>query len=223
MWQLRHEGSPQAIQGLSLDQIVEGLRAGLYATTDEVKGPGDTAWQAIENHPRLAEIAEEFEIVPPPRHDEGTHLDMNALIDVCLVLLIFFILTTTYAAAVQRVVPLPTVKSEGKKARVVSVTDVKNRMIRLQASLDPAGNPVLRVENQTISVLADDGKTVDPDKLRDALLPYVRGEERKTEIILDARAVTWGTVIAIQDGAKAAGVHMIHHLLKKQDVEKAQK
>lgn len=212
-WQLRHEGSPQAIKGLTLRQIVDGLRDGLWETTGEVMGPDDTTWRTIDSHPQLAEIAEEIEAPPPPRHEEGTHLDMNALIDVCLVLLIFFILTTTYAAAVQKVVPLPTVKAEAKKVRVVTAKEIKDRMIRLEASVDAAGKPVLRLENQTINVLAEDG-TVDPDKLREALRPYAGGLDRKTEIILDARDVSWGTVIAIQDGAKAAGVHTVHHLLK---------
>jgi len=211
-WQLRHEGSPQALKDLTLQQIADGLRDGLWEPTDEVMGPGESAWRPIESHPQLAEVAEELEPAPP-HHDEGTHLDMNALIDVCLVLLIFFILTTSYAAAVQKVVPLPTVKSDGSKARVINLKDVKDKMIRVQASIDASGRPVIRVENQSLSVLADDG-SVDPDKLRDALRPYMRGEDRKTEIILDAQGVSWGTVIAIQDGAKSAGVHTVHHLLR---------
>jgi biopolymer transport protein ExbD len=214
-WQLRHQGSPQAMTGLSLQEIAEGLRDGLWEGTDEVIGPGETSWQAIENHPSLAELAEEIETPPPPRHVEGTHLDFNALIDVCLVLLIFFILTTTYAAAVQKVVPLPTVRSDGKAVRVIDVKDVKSRMIRVQASLDSAHRPSLLVEGQPIQVLAGDGQTIDTKKLSEALRPYVQGADRKTEIILDAKGITWGTVIAIQDGAKAAGVHTIHHLLRK--------
>src|SRR5262245_26430003 len=103
-WQLRHQGSPRSIGDLSPGQIVEGLRDGQWATTDEVKAPGEPAWTAIESHPQLAEIAEEVDTPPPRKHDEGTNLDMNALIDVCLVLLIFFILTTTYGAVVQKVV-----------------------------------------------------------------------------------------------------------------------
>ena len=149
------------------------------------------------------------------RHDEATSLDFNALIDVCLVLLIFFILTTTYATAVQKVVPLPTVKTDGKGVRVISTPDVKERMIRVQAHLDSAGKPVVLVQNQPVQVLAADGHTIDPLKLRDALTPYSRGPNRKTEVLLDARGITWGAVIAIQDGAKAADIHAVHHLLKK--------
>lgn len=209
-WQVRHEGSPQAIRDLTLQQIAEGLRDGLWETTDEVMGPADKTWQAIENHPQLAELAEEIEAPPPHRHEEGTHLDFNALIDVCLVLLIFFILTTSYATTVQKVVPLPHLQTEGKKPRVVSLKDVKERMIRLQARVDASGNPVLHLENQPIQVAAE-GQTIDPVKLREALKPYIRGEDRKMEILLDAQGINWGTVIAIQDGAKAAGVHAIHY------------
>jgi biopolymer transport protein ExbD len=210
-WQLRHEGSPQALKDLTLQQIADGLRDGQWEPTDEVMGPGDKTWQAIENHPQLAEIAEEIEAPPQVRHEEGTHLDFNALIDVCLVLLIFFILTTTYATTVQKVVPLPTLKGEGKKMRIVSHKEVKERMIRLKAGVDSAGKPVLHLENQPIQVLTADGQAIDPDKLREALKPYASGHDRKTEILLDARGISWGGVIAIQDGAKAAGVHAIHY------------
>jgi biopolymer transport protein ExbD len=213
-WQLRHEGSPRELGDLSLARIAEGLRDGLWEPTDEVKGPSDSAWQAIENHPALAEVAADIEAPPRVRHEEGTHLDFNALIDVCLVLLIFFILTTTYVTAVQKVVPLPTLKADGNKARVINFKDVKDHMIRLQANVDAAGKPSLRLENQPIQVLAADGVTIDSNKLSAALQPYVRGVDRKTEMILDAHGISWGTVIAIQDGAKAAGVHAIHHLLK---------
>src|SRR5262249_21615202 len=162
-----------SIPELSLGQIVEGLRDGQWATTDEVKGPGETAWTTIESHPQLAEIAEEIEAPPPKKHDEGTNLDMNALIDVCLVLLIFFILTTTYGAVVQKVVPLQ-YKTESKNPRVVTPKDVKERMIRLQVNHDSASKPVLRLENQPIQVLAADGKSIDQERLTAAIKPYVQ-------------------------------------------------
>src|SRR5437773_824009 len=101
-WQIRHQGSPRIVQGLHWVEIVEGLRDGLWEPTDEVLGPGDKSWLAIENA-----------------------------------------------------------------------------------------------------------------KLRDALRPYVRGEDGKTEVLLDARDISWGTVIAIQDAAKSAGIRQIRHLLKK--------
>jgi len=147
-WQLRHQGSPRVIRDLSLDQIVDGLRDGVWEPTDEVLGPADKSWQSIESHPLLAEAAEEVETPPRPRHEEGTHLDMNALIDVCLVLLIFFILTTTYAVAVQKTVPI-TMTKEGKgKVRTIKMEDVTRNMIRVNAALE-GGVIKIRVENLT--------------------------------------------------------------------------
>jgi hypothetical protein len=75
---------------------------------------------------------------------------------------------------------------------------------------------VVRVENQTVKdVVASGGTKIDAEKIYDALRPYVKGEDHKTEVLLDARGITWENVIQIQDGARAAGVQMIRHLLKK--------
>lgn len=220
MFRLRHEGSPQVQSGLSPERILTGLRDGLVDPTDEVRGPNDQDWIALENHPAFADAVEEIDL-PPPRHpEEATSLDMNALIDVCLVLLIFFILTTSYAAAIQKVVPLAAAQEEkkdkGKRTiRTVTAAEVKSRMIQLAATLDADGKPAVRVENATVSVLAPDGRTVDPDKVAAELRPYVKGSDRKTEVLLDARGVSWGTVIALQDGARAAGIQKVHHRLRK--------
>ncbi len=215
-WQLRHEGSPQVLKDLSLQQIVDGLRDGEWEATDEVLGPGDAAWRKIEAHPQLADIAEDLAMPPPVRREEPTGVDMNALIDVCLVLLIFFMITTAYATMVQKSVPLPITKADAKGIRVVRVDEVKSKMIRVQAYHDKAGAPVVRVEGQTLNdVLTKDGTKIDADKLRDALRPYVKGEDHKTEVLLDARDITWENVIQIQDGARAAGVQVVRHLATK--------
>lgn len=216
MWRLRHQGSPREISDLSVQQIVDGLRDGLWETTDEIRGPSDERWQAIESHPQLREIAEDLATPPPVRHEDPTSLDMNALIDVCLVLLIFYMITTAYAAMVQKSVPLPMTRADAKGIKVIRVDEVKSKMIRVQTYLDASGKPVVRVENQTLKdVLDADGMKIDADKVRAALQPYVKGESHKTEVLLDAREITWENVVLLQDGARAAGVQTVHHLLKK--------
>ncbi|MCI0461284.1 MAG: biopolymer transporter ExbD [Gemmataceae bacterium] len=218
-WKIRHEGSPKFLQGLTLAQVVEGLRDGQWAPTDEVMGPQDSTWVPIEDHPQLAEVASELEPPPPAPRDE-THLDMNALIDVCLVLLIFFMLTTSYIVAVQKVIPLPTVaegekKGEGK-GKKLSLDQARREMIWVQVRGDPEGKLTVRVENQTLpAVVSADGKSIDGDKLRAALVPYVRGESGRTAVLLQARDVSWGTVIAVQDAARAAGVREVNHWVKR--------
>jgi len=210
MWKIRHEGSPQA-RNVELPQIVEGLRDGLWEPTDEVVGPGEKLWVAIENHPQLAEVAEELEPAPPAHPDE-THLDMNALIDVCLVLLIFFMMTTTYAVAVQKTVPLPTLAQEQKVKPVpaVPLDQVKKYMVRVEARLDGKGHPTIYVEGLRVDVLAEDGN-IDADKMRSELLKHTGGPQPRDEMLLDAKGVTWGMVVAIQDAARSARVRMIHY------------
>ncbi len=205
--QVRHQGSA-AVQSLQAEQVAQGLRDGQFDPQDEVKFPSETKWTELENHPTFAEIAEEVEPPMPKSHDQATHLDMNALIDVCLVLLIFFILTTSYAATVQKVVPLPDVKSESKSKRKLKPADVKNHMIKVQASLGADGKPAVTVENLKVDVAKDDD--IDRAKLADILRGYVRSSEKRTDLLLSAGDIRWETFIAIQDAAKAAGVHTIN-------------
>src|SRR5205823_5338981 len=110
-WKIRHEGSPRSIDVASLQQVVEGLQDGLWEPTDEVMSPQDKDWVAIENHPQLAEVAMDLEPPAASAHEDETRLDMNPLIDVALVLLIFFILTTSYAA-LQRMLEMPKMKED---------------------------------------------------------------------------------------------------------------
>ena len=103
-WRIRHEGSPVSLDDLSLPEIVEGLQDGHWEPTDEVMGPDDREWVAIENHPQLAEAAAELEPPPPRTYDDETRLDFNALIDVTLVLLIFFMIVLSLASAMIQLV-----------------------------------------------------------------------------------------------------------------------
>jgi biopolymer transport protein ExbD len=211
-WQVRHQGSPKAAGGLTAQQIAEGLRDGVWVVTDEVRGPNDSDWVPIENHPQFAEVVEDLEELAPRHHDEEARVDMNALIDVTLVLLIFFILTTTRSVAVQKIVPLPTITDAKKGTKVYQAEQVKKYMIRLQAVGEPGGALKLMLEGQPISAMSPDGKSPDKTKLRDLIHPLTRGQPPKTEMLLDAQNVSWGNVVAIQDAAKSAGIRIVHHL-----------
>ena len=119
-WKIRHEGSSSVVADLTLEQVIEGLQDGHWETTDEVQGADESAWVPLEAHPVFEEIAADVEPPPPHAHDDETNLDMNPLIDVCLVLLVFFILTTSYAAFMKRI-EAPSVS--GEKAKVAVLTN----------------------------------------------------------------------------------------------------
>jgi biopolymer transport protein ExbD len=200
-WSIRHQGSPKSIEGLTLAEIVDGLHDGMWEPTDEVMGPDDLDWKAIEDHPHLADIALDIEPPPPPNHPDETRLDMTPLIDVTLVLLIFFILTTTYAA-LQKMLDAPGTSNEKIKGPpIVSIEDVKKFMIRVQVRQE-GGNSVIRVEDQEVRA----------NELLDTLGQYVR-DTRRTELLLDYSAdVPYGVLVSILDAAKGAKVTKVHNL-----------
>jgi biopolymer transport protein ExbD len=197
-WKVRHEGSPRSIEGLTLQQIVDGLQDGRWEATDEVMGPQDAAWTPIENHPQLAEIAADLEPPPPRVYDDETRLDMNALIDVTLVLLIFFILTTTYSllqkrldapnASNEKVVDLPTVTKEM----------VEEQMILIEVKQEK-GQPVIYVENKPV-----------PTERLELDLTAVTKQSGKTQImLLHDDDVPERAVVKVLDAARGAGINKI--------------
>jgi biopolymer transport protein ExbD len=201
-WKLRHQGSPDSLEGLTFAQVLEGLLDGQWEPTDEVMGPEDRDWVAIENHPELAELAADLE--PPPRkgYDDETRLDMNALIDVCLVLLIFFIVTTTFGLWVQKVVDAANLTADDATgALVVTEEQVEDAMIRVK---------VTRQGEE--SVIEVEGRRVNQEDLVPVFSQFVR-DDSKLIVLIDAGGdVRRETVIAIQDAAKGAGVDKVFRL-----------
>jgi biopolymer transport protein ExbD len=202
-WKIRHEGSPRSIDGLTTTQVVEGLQDGLWEATDEVMGPEDADWKPIEAHPDYAEVAAELEPPPAKVYEDETRLDMNPLIDVCLVLLIFFILTTTYAA-LQKVLDMPGMSGKNLKGPIVKTKQqVEEFTIKVEARQEN-GQPVIRVEDEV----------VDLANLTKTLSRYIN-KTHKTELLLDASDdVDWGTIVAVQDAARGAHVSKVN-LLKR--------
>lgn len=197
MWKVRHEGSPTALSDLTLAQVAEGLADGRWEPTDEVMGPNDAGWVPIEGHPQLAEIAADLEPPPPRHYDDETRLDMNALIDVCLVLLIFFILTTSYAV-LQKRLEAPGVTGDRLGPAVVTTEKVKEQMIRVTVKMEN-GQPVTRVEENP----------VDAEKLT-AELRRFGNATHKTQLLLEHDDdVPQRAVVAVIDAAKGAGLEKV--------------
>jgi biopolymer transport protein ExbD len=196
-WKVRHQGSPCTVEGLTPEQIAQGLEDGQWEAIDEVQGPSDTGWIPIDNHTMFAEITEEIDAGTERKPDEGTHLDMTALIDVCLVLLVFFILTTGYAA-LQKLLELGNLTAEG--VPFVPKPDVERLMLQLSASRE-GGKTVMRLEKEEI----------EPRALRGRLSDLVRLTKKVNLLVTHDADVPWGDLIEIQDAAKFAGIQDAVH------------
>jgi biopolymer transport protein ExbD len=198
-WTLRHEGSPAVIEGLSTEQVALGLSEGSWETTDEVRGVAETQWLALENHPQFAELAAELEPVHQKKEPDETHLDMNPLIDVCLVLLIFFMLTASYAA-LQKYIESPTLNPN-------SITDVPKIS---PEKLNDIAIPVTARKEGDKSVIRVDKDVVELDNLGATLKKMLKSNTKKTSVWLDIdNKVPYGIYIKIAEEASDAGLPVL--------------
>lgn len=199
-WQVRKEGSIDAYRLPSAADVIAAMRDGHFVPADEVKGPTDTDWQPIETHPMLAEAA--LDVDPPPAVEKDeTHLDMNPLIDVCLVLLIFFILTITYAT-LERAVSVPDDTAEDKGTPKVQIEKLKDQVFIVTAKMD-GDKPVIKMG--VFGAL----KEVAFERLFQEMETLVNTTGRK-EMVLDIeRDVPWGVETAILDAANGNKIHNI--------------
>jgi biopolymer transport protein ExbD len=192
---VRHEGSPVSVDDLSATDVATGLLDGQWEPTDEVRDEGSAGWTALEDHPRFAETA--AEVVPTPRteHPDETRLDMNPLIDVALVLLIFFILTTTYET-IRKVLDLPGASGKVPGQLInVSPEDAKKFTIIVTVRQE-GGQPVVKVEDRAVRL----------DEL-DAAVKQSVAVSKKTTLLIDAAPdVDYGVVMAVMDAARGAGI-----------------
>lgn len=203
-WKVRHQGAPQAIENLSLEQVVEGLQEALWEPSDEVQGPGEATWTAIESHPQLADAAAEIEPPEPAHPRDETHLDMTPLIDVCLVLLVIFILTSIYAISTRRQ-NMPPVQDNAQIPKAVPREQLKEDNIYVKITTKD-GQPVYEI----------DGVKYDKDKMRAALTSRF-DQTKHTNLALEYDDnVTHGAVVQVIDQANQLGLNSIKVVVPEQ-------
>jgi biopolymer transport protein ExbD len=201
-WQVRQEGATEVYELPTEADVITALRDGHFVATDEVKGPGEELWQPLETHPAFAETAQELE-PPPPEVKDDTTLDMNPLIDVCLVLLIFFILTITYAT-LERALDVPDDNAPDKGTKSLNVKDVnvKDRIFIVSAKMD-GERPVIKMG------VPGALKDVAPDRIFTEMESLINSTGRR-EMVLDIdKDLPWGVETSILDAAKGNKIHNI--------------
>ncbi len=194
-WKVRQEGSPEVREDLSTAQVLTGLEEGEWAPTDEVRGPDDRDWVQFENHPVFAEAVA---LEPLPSHDDDeTHVDMTPLIDVVMVLLVFFILIFTYSVLEKRL-DAPNASSAHVGPAIITREEVKEQMIQVTVRRDN-GRTLYRVED----------KEVPKERLGADLGSFVRKDNRTT-LLLDADPdVPHGDTVYVEDMARGAGMERV--------------
>ncbi len=206
VWKVRHEGSPVASSDLSFDQVMQGLMDSRFAPTDEVKAPNDPGWVALEDHPAFAEAAADIEPPPAKFEEDESKLDMNAMIDVSLVLLVFFILTTSYLNLQKIIEAAEAEASKGGRIKVVDQQEVESTMILVDVTYAD-GKSTVFVQKKEVPL---DGVEAELKSLAGA------AKKRTLGLMHDAK-VPHGVIVRIQDDAKSVGMEKVVLLLPPPD------
>jgi biopolymer transport protein ExbD len=122
---------------------------------------------------------------------------MTPLIDVTMVLLVFFILLFTYSVLEKRL-EAPNATAGHIGPATITQAEVKNQMI-MASALRENGKTVFRVED----------KEVPRERLEAELLAFVRQTKHTTLLLDAARDVPHGDTVYIEDKAKGAGMERV--------------
>jgi biopolymer transport protein ExbD len=199
-WKLRHEGSPKLIgENLSYTRVLKALAEGEVDPSDEVCAMGESRWRPLEDHPDFAEPVSEMEPPAAPSAEGDSHLDMNALIDVTLVLLIFFILTASYQV-LERVLSMPDGQAQSAGGPVQISRDAAKLTMIFVTARQENGKPTLAV----------DGSPLSWGELKSTLRKL--GQD-KHQMLLDVAGVEYGTIVAIVDAAAGAKIDKVNFLV----------
>ena len=202
LWNIRHEGSPQSVDGVTAEDILDGVKEGLWETSDEVMGPDDADWTRLEQHPVFAQAMADYEPPPPKHPDDETRLDMNPLIDVSLVLLIFFILTTTYEELRKEFNP-PGDIQPNPLGKAVADKDLRKTSVRATAQMD-GDQIVYRVEDEVVA----------EDQLEEKFKEHIEKSGHSDLAMEVDPEVPWKAFVRIQDAAAGAKFQQVIRIVR---------
>ncbi|MBJ7303684.1 MAG: hypothetical protein DWH95_02400 [Planctomycetota bacterium] len=197
-WDLRNHDSDSKSILLESIEIQDLIVSGLISINDEIRKEGETTWKTFLDYP---EFDDTFSVKSSIKHDEDENIDMNALIDVCLVLLVFFILLTSYAKLVQHLEAAKT----NPDSKIPSITTTQADQKTKVVIKTEAGKTLFYINEQV----------VESENLTTALKASARKLKSKDLILFYSDDVPYQAVISIQDAARAADFQQILQALEK--------
>jgi biopolymer transport protein ExbD len=202
LWSVRHAGSPESVDGLTAEDVLDGVKEEIWDPSDEIMGPDDPDWVPLEQHPVFAQAMADYDPPPPKEPVDETKLDMNPLIDVALVLLIFFMLTTTYEE-LRKEFSAPAADSQNPGTTKTD-SELKRTAIRVRARME-GDKPVFRVEDEVV-----------PETGLEAKFKEYKEKLGHDKLAMDVDPdVPWRAVVAIQDAAAGAKFQEIIRVMRK--------
>ena len=197
LWNLKHHVTDSKSNLLESIEIKDLIASGLISIDDEIRKEGENAWKTLLDYPEFQEV---FSSKSTTKHEDDDNIDMNALIDVCLVLLVFFILLTSYAKLVQHLESAKTNPDSKIPSISTSQADQKTKVV----IKTEAGKTFFYINEQV----------VESDNLTSALKASARKLKNKDLILYYSDDVPYQAVISIQDAARASDFQQILQALE---------
>ncbi|MEZ6140284.1 MAG: biopolymer transporter ExbD [Zavarzinella sp.] len=202
LWTIIPAGTTRQIRGLTFNAVLNGVREEQFDSADLIFRNGETP-VSIDTHPEFEEAILDLQPVPRRPEDDETRLDMNPLIDVALVLLIFFMLTTVYEQIRKEFNPPPG-QSTDAQGRKTTENKLKEFTIRVSITVED-GKPVFRIENDAVP----------QEKLLETLIA-LKQKTGNRQLALEVQPdVPWKAVVAINDAAAGAEFTEIIRVVRK--------
>jgi biopolymer transport protein ExbD len=191
-WRVRSEAGVGEGRAIEFKHLAQAVADGVVTQTAQVRGPQDSRWSLVGDHPLL----EEF-LPPQPlfrsRSADEAEMDMTPMIDVTFQLLIFFMITAAFVTQKTLNMPQPGAAKEGR----ASVAILKDEV-------------VVKLEKNGAIKVKDKPVTIDeyPAALRDAMKDHTNAE-----IFLDVEDdVEQESLVQVIDGAAGLQIEKIHFL-----------
>jgi biopolymer transport protein ExbD len=197
-WCLNNLDANSSSNVLEQVEIQNLISSGLITISDEIRKEGDKNWQS------LADLEEFREFFPPEitiKNDDDENIDMNALIDVCLVLLVFFILLTSYSKLIQHLEAAKTNTDSKIQTLTESQAEKKTKVV------------IKSKDGKTIFLIND--QIVETNDLINSLKISAKKLNNRDLILYYSDEVSYQSVITIQDAARAADFQQILQALDK--------
>ncbi|WP_437204380.1 biopolymer transporter ExbD [Planctomicrobium sp. SH664] len=185
------------------DQAGGGLHLVRPASTDNL--PVESAWKK-EHNPwnDEEEEGEELELSFGKDVVPESGLDMTPMVDVVMLLLIFFMITASFSTQKSLESTAPEPASDGYGAQAISAEDVESDSVVVDID-----------ENNAIRV--DDVPVAGVEELVEVLKSKIR-DEKKNELLIEAHPQsTHGTVVSVMDAGLAAEMQKIRRSSKRDD------
>jgi biopolymer transport protein ExbD len=192
MWQLRPcgaEGEGKAVPVAVLRQAIEEDRVG---EVDEVRGPGESEWLTVREHPIAGEFVPQSRRVSARGVDDAES-DMTPMIDVTFQLVIFFMIAATYS--IQKTLDLPHLKPDPDAAGAVTMEELQEQNVIVRIATDGT----VFLDDQPVAV----------EDLVDSLRQATRNR-RSAELVLDVDdQAVHDIVVKVIDAAGAAHIEKV--------------